>query len=94
MTPAERLRAAANYIERTAARCNDGVDWYTAQELNVILGRDGAHVALWDPPTALLLVPLLRSEAEAAFVLELQAADSDLLALADAILTKAQGTPS
>jgi hypothetical protein len=80
MTPAERLRAAADTIEERAntatAAMGDGSwrveltgDGYGTQNAEGYLTASGMaeevaeHVALWDPPTALLLVPLLRKTA-------------------------------
>ena len=78
VTPAERLRAAADTIERTANGTTSG-EWGTDGDFvwsatpgtgysEDITGAgmnpsDAAHVALWDPPTALLAVRWLRTTA-------------------------------
>jgi hypothetical protein len=91
MTPAERLRAAADTIERTANAATPGPWGENTGRPNrygAIISHDApcddderegyggaligesmltgnrAHVALWDPPTALLAAEILRTMAD------------------------------
>lgn len=78
MTPAETLTAAADRIERVARAATPGPwraaeqthgEWTGIQSQFAALGHmhgaaDAAHIALWSPDVALLLVPILRAEAE------------------------------
>jgi hypothetical protein len=128
VTPAERLRAAADTIERTANNATPG-PWgvgngstvaadvkqlsrgvfscrYTVTDLDSGFNYgedpeddgwrengagpedDAAHVALWDPPTALLVAAWLRFTADemGTLVYIPAAGDAEAVALADAIL--------
>jgi hypothetical protein len=88
MTPAERLRAAADTIERTANATDlDRDDWQVETALLIEDDEVRAHVNLWDPPTALLVAPMLQFEAHVAETAGMAYTDSYALELADHILT-------
>lgn len=87
VTPAERLRAAADTIERTARATDlDPEDWQISTALTIEDDAARAHVNLWDPPTALLAAPILRFEADVAETAGMAYTDSYALAFADRIL--------
>jgi hypothetical protein len=86
MTPAERLRAAADTIERKATDAAGAMgegrwtveltgDGYATRSGEGYLTADAMaeevaeHVAMWDPPTALLLAQQLRESADQVEVL-------------------------
>jgi hypothetical protein len=100
MTPAERLRAAADTIERTATAATSGA-WRTTGELHepqvwsdealeticdTATVQDAAHVALWDPPTALLIAASFRETARRADTLPRFTLTGTAAAVVDAII--------
>jgi len=99
VTPADRLRAAADLIERTAAEVEVPQRWYNQIEGQLtqrhcpLPGADAAWIALVGPDTAPALAAWLRGDADAADMGQLD--DSELagwapsaaaLAFADLIL--------
>lgn len=101
MTPAERLRAAAEKIRETAK----GAEW-TYSELHPLAGQrvpweaedwgadpaDQEHIALWSPPVALAVADLLDAQARYVDDVAMMFGEADhetdamALALADLIL--------
>lgn len=75
MSPADELRKAAQHIRDVAGKAQPGPWWHeypgsyivhgTEQTVAeaVYIAADGAHIALWDPPTALLVAAVIEDEA-------------------------------